>query len=470
MDQAGTNPNTGTPTTRLNRRQLLAGSAAAAVGTALAGGAASARGPIRNAAPFNLVRQDPASLVFAYWGSPQEQEAVKQMTESFNSQNPGIAVNPQYIANDGYAEKLTTMLAGGGPPDVSYMGASMAFQWAADGQTLDLKPWVDADPETPTLIPDTNYTYENGKVLSTSLAIGIHLLYYNKKIFEEAGVGAPPITGETAWTWDQFVETAKLLTKDRSGKTPNDEGFDPEGIQTYGTTVPYWLPMIWSNGGALASEDGMQFMMGSPEGVEVFQALQDLIYVHHVSPTPAAAESLPATDVLMRTGKLAMDINGMWKTLDYANSRDLEWGMGVLPKFKEPITQRSGIPIIISANCQYPDQAYEFYRWRYSPERIDLYARGLWMPIQSTYYTEEDKIAQWLVPEVYPAEARQVLVDYGLNFAPKQNPTYWLKNQDQLYTEAINPALEKLFANEGTAQDLLTGAATAAAPMMQGRW
>lgn len=469
MDQAKTNPSTAATTEKLNRRRLLAGSAAAA-GAALAGTTVSARGTARNPAPFNVLRQDPAELVFAYWGSPQEQEAVKQMTESFNSQNPGIAVSPQYIANDGYDEKVTTMLAGGNPPDIAYMGSDMAFQWATDGRTLDLKPWVDADPETPTLIPDTTYTYDNGKVLSTSLAIGIHLLYYNKKIFEEAGVGAPPTTGETAWTWDQYVETAKLLTKDSNGKNAADPEFNPESIQTYGTTVPYWLPMIWSNGGDLASEDGTQFLMGSPEGIEVFQALQDLIYVHHVSPTPAAAESLPATDVLMRTGKLAMDINGMWKTLDYANSRDLEWGMGVLPKFKEPITQRSGIPIIVSANCKYPDQAYQFYRWRYSPERIDLYARGLWMPIQSTYYTEEDKIAQWLDPEVFPAEARQVLVDYGLNFAPKKNPTYWLKNQQQLYTEAINPALERLFANEGTAQDLLTAATTTAAPLMQGRW
>jgi multiple sugar transport system substrate-binding protein len=456
------------PSSILTRRSFIAGAAGTAAGLTVASRALGA--PSSRFGGVNPLLQDKPEIVFTYWGSPQEQEAVKQMTEDFNDQADNIKVKPQYVNNDGYDEKMTTMLAGGTPPDVAYMGSDMAFQWAVDGKTLDLKPWVDADPETPTLIPDTTYTYDDGKILSTSLAIGIHLLYWNHKIFEEAGVDAPPTTGETAWTWDQFVENAKLLTKDGDGRNATDPDFDASNIRTYGTTVPYWLPMVWSNGGALASEDGTQFLLSSPESIEVFQALQDLIYVHHVSPTPAAAESLPATDILMRTGKLAMDINGMWKTLDYANSEGLEWGMGVLPKFKEPITQRSGIPIIISANCQYPDQAYEFYRWRYSPERIDLYARGLWMPIQSAYYTEEDKIAQWIVPEVYPAEARQVLVDYALNFAPKKNPTYWLKNQNQLYTEAITPNLQKLFANEGSAQDLLTSAASTAQPLMQGRW
>jgi multiple sugar transport system substrate-binding protein len=311
--------------------------------------------------------------------------------------------------------------------------------------------------------------------MSTSLATAIVLIYYNKTLFEDAGVEAPPVTGETAWTWDQFVDVAKQLTKDRDGKNAADPEFNPENIDTYGVTFSTgnWgiLPFVRSNGGDFSSEDGMRFGLDSPEAIDALQKLQDLIYVHHVAPTPAAAQSLPATDILMRTGKLAMDLNGMWKVLDYSQIEGFEWGMGVLPKLQQPITVRWGIPIIVSANCQHPDQAYEFYRWRYSPERIDLYARGLWMPIQSSYYTEEEKINQWINPEggVYPPEARQVLVDYALNFAGPQMPEYFLKNLEQIQQEAVIPAIQALFANEGTAQDLLTQAGQKAAPLMQGR-
>lgn len=457
---------------RLNRRTLIAGSAAAAgAGLAIGGTAASPR-----PAPFSILRQDTAELVFTYWGSPQEQEAVRQMTEGFNEQHPGIEVRPQHIG-DGYAEKLTTMLAGNTAPDIAYMGADMAFQWALDGQTLDLKPYVDADPETPTLLPNTIYTYEDGKVLSTSLAISNTLLYYNKSIFSEAGIEAPPIDAANAWTWDQFVDVCKQLTRDSDGRNAADPEFNAERISTYGMTMSWqsafaYLPLIWSNGGDYALNGATEFGLNKPEAVEVFQKMHDLIYVHHVAPSPSQSEALPASDVLMRTGKLAIDINGMWKCLDYSQSADLDWGMGVLPIFKEPKTSRFGIPLIVSAGVEHPDEAYEFYRWRYSPDRINLYERGLWMPIQTAYYTEEDKINQWLDPAkgVFPPEARQVLVDYTLDYATEQMPEYYVKNRQQISTEAVNPALSALMANEGTAQELLDQAAEKAKPMMQGEW
>ena len=146
----------------LSRRAFVGG------GAALAGAAAFGAGRPRSAGAQT------AEFVFTYWGSPQEQEAVAQMCESFNEANPNIEVRPQYVPNEGYTEKMTTMLAGGTPPDIAYMDAEQAFDWALQGKTLDLAPFVAADPESATLLPDTNYTYEGGtKVLSTSLAIGI---------------------------------------------------------------------------------------------------------------------------------------------------------------------------------------------------------------------------------------------------------------------------------------------------------
>lgn len=463
----------------LSRRRLIHTSAAAAgglTGAGLIGNAAASRGAISRPAPFNINRQENAELVFTYWGSPQEQEAVAQMTEGFNDEHPDITVRPQYVANDGYDEKMTTMLAGGNPPDLAYMGASMAFQWALDGQTLDLSPWVEDDPETPTLLDGTTYRYDDGtKVLSTSLAISNTLLYFNTPLFEEAELEPPPIDAANAWTWEEFVEVCKLLTKDREGRNATDPDFNAENIDVYGVAAnlefaPVYMPFLWSNGGDYALDEATEFGLNSPEAVEVFQKLQDLIYVHHVAPTPAQSSTLPATDVLMRTGKLAMDINGMWKVLDYSQSGELEWGMGVLPVFNEPHTSRFGIPLIVSSACEYPDQAYEFYRWRYSPERIDLYEQGLWMPIQSSYYTEEDKISQWIDPDVFPQEARQVLVDYTLNYATKQMPEYYVKNMAAIQNEAVEPALSAIAANEGTAQELLDQAAETAQPLMQGSY
>ncbi|MEA2586050.1 MAG: multiple sugar transport system substrate-binding protein [Thermomicrobiales bacterium] len=446
----------------LSRRRLL-GTTAAAAGAALL----TSRG-------LPVAAQDKVELVFTYWGSPQEQEAVAQMCESFNEQHPNIEVRPQYVPNDGYTEKMTTMLAGGTPPDIAYMDAEQAFDWALQGKTLDLTPFVQADPESATLLPNTNYTYDNGtKTLSTSLAIGIMLTYFNKKMFDEAGLAYPPSKVADAWQWNDFVEVAKRLTKDRSGRDATDPAFDPDDIDVYGVNYQTWwggyMPFVFSNGGDFASPDGMELWLNKPEAVEALQNIADLTYKHHVAPTPSQSSSMPATDILLRTGKLAMDLNGMWKVLDYSQYKDLDWSVGVLPYLKEPTTLRWGIPIIISATVSDPAAAYEFYRWRYSPERIDLYKRGLWMPIQGEYYTDPAKIDTWIngIEGVFPPESKDVFIDYALNNA-KQPPIYSVMNLGQIQNEAVGPALQALFAGEKTAQEAMDEAAANA--VMQGRY
>lgn len=460
----------------VSRRKLLAGSAAAMGAAATARSISAAPRPSASRPLRSVTKQEEAELVFAYWGSPQEQEAVAEMTESFSEEHPDINVRPQFVPNDGYREKMTTMLAGGTPPDLAYMDPGLAWAWATEDRTLNLTPYIEQDEETGAFLPNSLYVYEDGKTMSTSLAIGIMLLFYNKKVFEEAGVEVPPSKAAEAWPWDEFVDIAKKLTKDSNGNDATSPDFDPERINTYGVSFQQWwggwMPLIWSNGGDFASDDGTQLLLNQPEAVDALQKMQDLIYVHHVAPTPAQSETLPSTDILLQTGKVAMDLNGMWKVLDYSQIEGLDWSVGVLPYHQEPTTIRWGIPMIISADTEYPDQAYEFYRWRYSPERIDLYARGLWMPIREQDYTDPEKVAAWIdaVPGVYPPESRDVFIDYALNNAPKQAPIYWVRNQDQIMQEAVNPAMGLLWTGEASAQEAMDQAVETAGPMMQGRW
>ena len=52
------------------------------------------------------------------------------------------------------------------------------------------------------------------------------IIYYNKKIFDEAGVPYPPTKWTEAWTWDEFVNVAKKLTKDKNGNNALSPNFD----------------------------------------------------------------------------------------------------------------------------------------------------------------------------------------------------------------------------------------------------
>ena len=227
----------------------------------------------------------------------------------------------------------------------------------------------------------------------------------------------------------------------------------------------------YSNGGQLASDDGTELLLNQPAAVEALQAIQDLIYVHHVAPTPAQSEALPSASVMMQSGKVAMAVNGHWAVLDYSQL-EFDWGMGVLPYHQDPATILLGSPTVIYADTEHPDEAFTFYKFHNDPAQVDLYAKGLWMPLQLEYYTNPAKTAEWLdaIPGVYPPEARGVLVDYTLNHTPRQPPAYWLKNANQIFSEAINPAISKLWTGTVTAQEAMDQAVRDAAPLMQGRW
>lgn len=414
-------------------------------------------------------------LTFTFWGSPQEKRAVDDMLASFNELHSGITVRGQHIPTD-YSIKLNTMIAGGTPPAAGYLGADMALPWAEEGLLLDLTPYFEQEQAASNRFEDTFYQVD-GKTYGSWTVAETMITYYNKDVFDQTGLEYPPATAEDAWTWDEFVEVAKKLTKDRNGNDATSPDFDPNNIQTYGVSFPRWwavyLPLIASNGGEFANEDGTELLLNQPEAVEVLQQMQDLIYVHHVSPTPTQGEALPAAaEVLMQTGKVAMIFEGHWKVLDYSQLPSLDWGMGVLPYFKTPTTLLVSAGTVAFADTPCPDATWEFYKFHNDPENVDLFKKGLWMPLQLEYYTDPEKQAEWLEGEegVYPPEAKTVLGEYVLNNATVRPPDTYLKNATQLFSEVVDPTFDKLWNNQGTAQEVMDEVVQKASPILEGTW
>ena len=414
-------------------------------------------------------------LTFTFWSSPQEKRAVDDMIGSFNASHPDITFRGQHIPTD-YPVKINTMLAGGDPPAAGYLDASAAMPLAEEGVLLDLTPYLADDPATENRF-ENSYFKVNEKIYSSWPVTETIIMYYNQDAFTGAGLEVPPATAETAWTWDEFVEVAKKLTKDRNGNDATSPDFDPENIQAYGVSFPRWwavyLPLIASNGGSFANEAGTELLLNQPEAVEVLQRMQDLIYVDHVAPTPTQAAALPAAaEVMMQTGKVAMTFEGHWKVLDYSQLPSLDWGMGVLPYFDTPTTLliSSGSVAYDAAPCH--DAIWEFLKYHNDPENIVLFKKGLWMPSQLEYYTNPEKQAEWLDGEegVYPPEAKTVLGDYILNNATVRAPDTYLRNAAQLFSDVVDPTFDKLWNNQGTAQEVMDEVVQKGSPILEGTW
>jgi multiple sugar transport system substrate-binding protein len=417
-----------------------------------------------------------AEIKFTLWGSPFEKQALEEAVKSFNATHPNIHVTAQHTAYEAYGEKISAMLASGNPPDIAYLDYAQAFPFADAGKLLDLAPYFAKQPADKSLLESAYYHFDHGKkVLGTGLATGIILLYYNKDLFDKAGVPYPPSKAEQAWTWDQFVQVAKKLTKDKNGNDATSPKFDPENIVTYGLSLPqdWWsyLTFIYSNKGGMVNEDGTEPLINKPEAVEVLQKLRDAIFIDHIAPRPTQNKTLPSADILMQTGKIAMTFNGMWRVIDFSQLH-IKWGIGALPYFKEPLTIVLSVPKVIFSATKYPDQTFEFYQYISDPKRVALFKEGLWAPLEKSYFTDPALMKEWLdaKPGVYPPESRDVIVDYSLHHAAPPPPQYWLRNIDRIMNEAITPAMDQLWSGKVDAQAAADQAAEKMKPLLQGRW
>ncbi len=221
--------------------------------------------------------------------------------------------------------------------------ASIAYPLAAEGHFVNLKPILDADPDLSSdkLVPNIQYYQDADTIIGVGPGPETFVLFYNEDLFTRMGVDAPPSNPSEAWTWDEFVEVAKLMTLDEENRNANDPAFDPTRIKQFGVTFGTWWGVysnfIYSNQGDWLSEDGTTFALNQPEATEAIQALADLINVHHVAPSAAQSESIPALNVAMQTGRVAMAIDGQWAAQDLATG-EVPFNVGVLPVFDEPVT------------------------------------------------------------------------------------------------------------------------------------
>lgn len=414
--------------------------------------------------------KEPVELQFMYWGSTDEKKAMESMIKAFNESHPGIKVKGEHVPGD-YNTKINTLMAANQLPDVAYLGDALTMKWGSEGKLLDFSQYYDTYPELQNKLKATYLYSEPGKAVGNFTALEVMVLFYNKDIFAEAGVPAPPTDPAQAWTWDQFLDAARKLTLDKNGKHPGESGFDAKNIVQYGFSFGSdrgsWSPFLESNGASIVGDDG-KYALNKPEAVEVFQKLQDLIYKEHVAPDLITQQNMPDNHVRLQTRKVAMVVDGTWALLDMANDKKLNWSIGVLPKLKEPKTVILAGATVVFNSTKHPKEALQFYLYHNNPEQVDLYKSGLWMPIEDSYYTDPAKIQSWTDNPAHPPEFKQAGIDYARGYAVK-SPSTAIKNWPDINAK-LTPGLDLIWTNKKSAQEALDGLEKELQPLLQGRY
>lgn len=420
------------------------------------------------------VTKEPVTIKFTYWGSPVEKQAVEDNLKEFEKKYSYITVDAQYIPNADYLTKLTAMVAGADEPDVAYLTAANALQWAQDGMLANINDFLANDPDLKRedFLDQVWYDWSDTESLGTNTACESMAIFYNKDLTDAAGITVPA-TAADAWTWDEFVEAAQKLTLDANGNNALAQNFDPNSIVQYGVQVgtkwTYYMPMVFSNGGDYVSEDGMMFTLDQPEAVEAIQRMADLINVYHVAPSPAQVTSMPSAVVGLQSGQVAMIYDGQWNLLDLGNSTS-NFGIGVLPNMKKSVTVIFGSPSVIFKSTEHPEEAWLLYKWIRNPESsISLQAGGLWMPLLKDWYVNPDLIAKWAKGNpAHPDEYQTAVMDQTIqNGIP--GCEYYIKdfaNVDKI----VAVALEQVWYGEKTAQEALSEIAGDVNSLLKGRY
>ncbi len=415
------------------------------------------------------VNPNAVELKFMYWGSNDEKQAMEKMIQSFNASHSNIRVKGEHVPGD-YTTKINTLMAANQLPDIAYLGDSLTMKWASEGRLLDLSSYYDEYPELKNKLKSSYLYSEPGKSIGNYTALEVMQLFYNKELFTEAGVPVPPADPQKAWTWDEFLEIAKKLTKDQNGKHPGESGFDPKNIVQYGFAFgndrSSWGPLLASNGGALTDKTGKKYTLNRPESVEVFQKLQDLVFKEHVAPDLIQQQDMPSNTIRLQTRKVAMVVDGTWSLLDFSNNKQLQWSIGVLPKLKEPKTMIVAGATVIFQSTKHPKEALEFYLYHNNPEKVDLFKSGLWMPIEEKYYTDEQAIQSWANNAAHPPEFRQAGIEYARDYAIKPS-TSTLRNWPDIGSK-LTPGLDLIWTNKKTPQQALDELEPIIQPLLQG--
>ena len=320
---------------------------------------------------------DKVKIRFSTWDSESSLDAQQALVDKFNDSQEDIEVLLEGYGGE-YDTKITAGMGAGDAPDVMDMWNYPAYS----GGLEPLDSYIEsegADYKENFYETTWNYNSIDDTVYGIPVGFTTHALYYNKDLFDAAGVDYPT----NDWTWDDVREASEKI----SNADENVYGYIMPGKPD-----PYDFEMyLWSNDTAYASEDGetTDGYVNSPEAVEVLQTFQDMMNDN----LALASESWGTDEFSSQTA--AMVVSGAWDIGSF-NEAGMNFGAAAIPSFEgqESKSVLSSSGLAISADSKNKDAAWEFVKFwtneEANIERID-YELSVLKSVVDSEGLEEDE-------------------------------------------------------------------------------
>ncbi len=247
-------------------------------------------------------------------------DAIDILIENFEAANPDITVVQTTFPYADYRTKVAAAIPAGQGPDV----VQLFYGWLNDYVDAGLIRPLPTDMFPPAQIeaeffPMVQAMKRDGAYMALPTAVRALALFYNTRLFEEAGIEGPPKT------LDELVEIAAKLTKrDGSGNITQ------EGI-TSGMNAQdhhWWREVLVRQfGGTPYTEDYQNVTYNDAAGIAALQWYADLETKHGVTQFGFMDEPQAA----FKAGRAGMHIDGSFRIGALNSTRGLEWSVAELP-------------------------------------------------------------------------------------------------------------------------------------------
>jgi len=296
------------------------------------------------------------------FAQPHEKEIYTKLVKKFMEKYPNITVD--YVATapgQEYNIKIQAAIASGKMPDVFYLPPENLRLWVDAGRLMKITKYVKASKEIdlnnvwPQAI--TRYMYDGkmvgkGDIYALPKDVGPFAFGYNKTMFEKEKIPLPD--PKKPYTWNQFIEVCKKLTKDKNGDGKLDQ---------WGTSLDYnWtlVMFIWSNGADFIDSTKTKVTITDPKFIEAVQFFADMQNKYKITPTAVQGQSISGYQRWLN-GELGFFPVGPWDVPVY-NKLKFEYDLippPVSPRTNKPATWLGSLGFAVAYNTKYPQQAVD---------------------------------------------------------------------------------------------------------------
>jgi len=375
-------------------------------------------------------------LRYMMW-DPQIIEKEEALAVKFSQANPNVSVTIETAVFAQFWEKMQAMAAAKNMPDVFWMSSAYVKDYQRMGAILNLEKYI------ATLNKDDYFESIFNVLRSPTPADDMYafpwawvscISYYNKRLFDEAGL---PYPGET-WTWDQMRDLAFKLTKDTDGDGAADQwGYWVKGRYTH------LYPYVYNNGveSGVTDEKYEKFQLAEGAGREAMKFLADLITADKVSPTPAQTKGV---STFFATGRIGMCTEGSWRIDTYRKGLEDPFGITLVPlgpkSGGKQIVYGWADAMAISAFTEHPQAAWDWMMFMCGPGRpVDSILGGK-VPIWKGNALSD----AWLEKDMLPENKELVLKSGELIGAKVTMSPRW-----EEWNSVIQSDFEKIVLGEG---------------------